>query len=302
MPPSTDLLRRLTSPYVLMLLPILFWAGNAIIGRASVGEIPPFALSFWRWVVALVILLPFGLPRVMAQRARIRRRLGLLVVLAVTSVAAYNTLLYLALQTTSAINAILLAAAMPIMIVVLSWLWLGEAIGWKRGVGVLVSLAGVLAVVARGDMAVLAALQLQTGDAWMLMAVLSWAVYSVLLRRHPAGLDPVALLTVLVALGVPCILPFYLWELSQGQVWQPTAETLAIIAYVGIFPSVLAYYFWNEGVAALGANTAGQYTYLMPVFTAILAVIFLDESFRWFHAAGLGLIFFGIWLATPRPR
>lgn len=302
MPKSPSGLRRLASPHVLMLLPVLFWAGNAIIGRASVGEIPPFALSFWRWVVALLVLLPFGLPRVMAEWAKIRPRLGLLVVLAVTSVSAYNTLLYLALQTTSAINAILVAASMPIVIVVLSWLWLGEAVGLKRGVGVLVSLAGVLAVIARGDLAVLAGFQLQIGDAWMLMAVLSWAVYSVLLRRTPAGLDPVALLTVLMALGVPFILPFYLWELSQGLLWQPTPKTLAVIAYVGIFPSVLAYYFWNEGVAALGANTAGQYTYLMPVFTAILAVIFLGESFRWFHAAGLGLIFFGIWLATPRPR
>ncbi len=294
--------RLLTSPYLLMLLPMLFWAGNAIVGRASVGEIPPLALSFWRWVVALIILLPFGLPRVMAARAAIRARLGVLSVLAITSVAAYNTLLYLALQTTSAINAILVAAALPIIIVILSWLWLGEAIGAKRGVGVLVSLVGVLVVIARGDPAMLAAFRLQAGDAWMLLAVLSWAVYSVLLRRHPTGIDPVALLTVLVALGVVFIFPFYLWELSQGQFWHPTVETVAIVAYVGIFPSVLAYYFWNEGVAALGANTAGQYTYLMPVFTAILAVIFLGESFRWFHAAGLGLIFFGIWLATPRTR
>lgn len=294
--------RRLASPHVLMLLTILFWAGNAIIGRVSVGEVPPFALAFWRWMLALVVLLPFGLGRVLQQRQRVRGQLGVLTVLAVTSVSAYNTLLYLALQTTTAINAILVAASMPIIIVVLSWLWLGERIGAMRMAGVLVSLVGVLTVIARGRPELLTALELQGGDLWMLVAVLSWAIYSVLLRRHPTGLDPLALLTVLVALGLPFILPFYLWEMAQGAVWHPSAKTLAIIGYVGIFPSVLAYYFWNEGVAALGANMAGQYTYLMPVFTAILAVIFLGEAFRWFHAAGLALIFFGIWLARPRPR
>lgn len=292
------MLRLLVSPYVLMLLPILFWAGNAVLGRAVVGEIPPFTLSFWRWVGAALILLPFGLPRLLAQRERLRGRWPLLVALAVTSVASYNTLLYLALQTTTAINAMLVGCSMPVVILALSWAWLGETIRPRQWAGVLLSLAGVVLVIARGDPAVLQGLQVQPGDAWMTVAVLSWAVYSVMLRRHPTGIDPLALLTLLVLLGLPFIAPLYLWELARGLVWQPTPHTLAVMAYVAVLPSIAAYYLWNQGVARLGPGTAGLYTNLMPVATAILAVLFLGETFHWFHAAGLVTIFLGIWLAT----
>jgi len=293
-------LRLLSSPYVFLLLPVLFWAGNAVIGRAVVGEVPPFTLSFWRWVAAALILLPIGLPRLLAQRERLRGRWPVLLALALTSVAAYNTLLYLALQTTTAINATLVGCSMPIVIIALSRLWLGESISLRQGGGVVVSLIGVLLVIARGDPATLLALHLQPGDGWMMVAVLSWATYSVLLRRHPTGIEPLALLTLLVLLGVPMILPLYLWELAQGQLWHPSPHGLAVIAYVAIFPSVLAYYFWNQGVAKLGANTAGLYANLLPILTAILAVLLIGESFRWFHGAGLALIFGGIWLATLR--
>lgn len=293
-------LRLMLSPYVVLLLPVLFWAGNAVVGRAVVGEVPPFTLSFWRWVAASLILLPIGLPRLLAQRERLRGRWPVLLALAVSSVAAYNTLLYLALQTTTAINATLVGCSMPIVIIALSRLWLGETIGLRQGGGVAVSLLGVLLVIARGDPATLLALQLQPGDGWMMVAVLSWATYSVLLRRHPTGIEPLALLTLLVLLGTPMILPLYLWELAQGQVWLPSPRGLAVIAYVAVFPSVLAYYFWNQGVARLGANTAGMYANLLPILTAILAVVLLGETFRWFHAAGLVLIFLGIWMATAR--
>lgn len=298
---TVTVFRLLLSPYVIMLLPVLFWAGNTVLGRAMVGDIPPFTLAFWRWVGASLILLPIGLPRLLAQRDRLRGRWPVLLALAATSVAAYNTLLYLALQTTTAINAMLVGCTMPIVIIALSWAWLGERIGPRQGAGVALSLVGVLLVIARGDPAALLALQLQPGDGWMTVAVISWAVYSVLLRRHPTGIEPLALLTVLVLLGTLAILPLYLWELAQGLVWRPEPRTLAVVAYIAVFPSVLAYYLWNQGVAKLGANTAGLYANLMPIVTAILAVLFLGETFRWFHAAGLALIFLGIWLATA-PR
>lgn len=292
--------RLLFSPYVTLLLPVLFWAGNAVLGRAVVGQVPPFTLSFWRWVAAALILLPIGLPRLLAQRGRLRGRWPALLALALTSVAAYNTLLYLALQTTTAINATLVGCSMPIVIITLSWLWLGERIGLRQAGGVGLSLLGVLLVIARGDAATLLALHLQPGDGWMMVAVLSWSVYSVLLRRHPTGIEALPLLTLLVLLGTPMILPLYLWELASGQVWHPSPEGLAAIAYTAVFPSVAAYYLWNQGVAKLGANTAGLYANLLPIMTAVLAVLLLGETFRWFHAAGLALIFLGIWLATPR--
>ncbi len=300
MTPRRPTKHRLLSPVMMLLLASLFWAGNTVIARGVVGEVPPFALSFWRWLLALVILLPVGVRPVRAQWPLVRRQLPLLAALAATSVAAYNTLLYLALQTTTAINATLVASSMPVMIILLSWLWLGERAGPAQLAGVLLSLAGVLAVIADGDLGVLAAFRFQSGDMWVLAAVFSWAVYSVMLRRHPTGLTPMALLTVLVALGVPFILPFYLWEMAQGLGFAVTPSTIAVMLYMGLFPSVLAYYFWNEGVAAVGANTAGLYAYLMPIFTALLAVLFLGEALRWFHIIGLALIVVGIGLARRR--
>lgn len=290
----------LLSPHVLMLVPVFSWAANAVIGRAVAGELPPFALSFWRWVAALLILLPFGLSPALRRLPEIRRNFGWLLLLALTSVTAYNTLLYLAAQTTTAINITLVASAMPTVILLLSWAWLGERIGLARGGGVVLAAVGVLAVIARGDWATLRALEWRIGDAWMLVAVLSWSVYTVLLRRRAIGLEPMALLTVLVALGVPFIFPLYAWEMAQGLEFAVSPRLLAVIGFVGLFPSVLAYYCWNVGVATLGPGTAGLYSYLVPVVAAALAMAFLGESFQWFHAAGMALIFAGVWLASWR--
>ncbi|MBF0335317.1 MAG: DMT family transporter [Alphaproteobacteria bacterium] len=294
------LLALLRSPYFLMVLPPLFWAGNAIVGRAVVGEIPPIALSFWRWSLGLAILLPFGLPRLLPEMGIVRRRWPLLVALAVTSVSAYNSFLYVAVQTTTAINATLVGTSLPVVTMLLSWLWLGERGSWRQTAGMAVSLGGVVLVIAQGDPAGLLALEGRPGDLWMLAATVCWAVYSVLLRRHPPGMDPIALLTALIAIGLVFITPFYLYELATGPGFAVTPRSLAVLGYVATFPSLLAYYFWNRGVAVLGAGLTSQYTYLVPVFAAGLATVLLGEEFRWFHAAGLLLIFSGIWWAGRR--
>ncbi|CAA7627487.1 DMT family transporter [Magnetospirillum sp. SS-4] len=291
---------RFNRHHLLLVLPALFWAGNALVGRATVGQVPPIALSFWRWALALAIILPFTLPEVLRALPVLRPRWRLVLGMGLTSVAAYNTFLYLALQTTTAINATLVAAAMPMMILALGVIWLKTRIPPRQGLGLAVSLAGVLAVIARGDPARLAGVGLTGGDGLVLAAVLAWAVYSVLLRRHPLPVGPLALLTVLIAVGVAAILPLYLWELTTGAAIRPHWSSWAAIAYTSVFPSLLAYYFWNGGVAALGADVAGQYTYLTPLFTAALATVLLGESFQWFHAVGGGLIFAGIWLTTSR--
>jgi drug/metabolite transporter (DMT)-like permease len=289
---------RLLSPAVLMVLPPLFWAGNAVAGRLAVGQLPPIALAFWRWLFALLLILPFGLPRVIAQWNEIRSRWKILAMVALFSVTAYNTLLYVALTSTTAVNASLVSAAIPVAIVLLSRLWLGEAVGLRQSAGIAISLAGVVIVIARGEPDNLATLGLRSGDFWVLAAVVSWAIYSVLLRKHPSRLSPLALLTVQMMLGWLFLVPLYLWELTTGQVASLTWQSVGLIAFVAIFPSILAYHLWNQGVAKLGANLAGQYTYLIPVFTALLAVLFLDEAFRWFHAAGLVAIVGGIRLAA----
>jgi drug/metabolite transporter (DMT)-like permease len=284
----------------MMLLPPLFWAGNAVVGRVAVGHLPPIALAFWRWLFALLLILPFGLPRVLAQRHEVHRCWKVLAMVALFSVTAYNTLLYIALISTTAVNATLVSAAIPVAIVLLSRVWLGEAVGIGQFAGIVISLAGVVLVIAHGDLDSLLALRLQPGDLWVLTAVVSWAIYSVLLRRHPTDLSPLALLTVQMILGWLFLVPFYLWELTTNPVFQLTWQSIGLIAYVAIFPSILAYHLWNQGVASLGANLAGQYTYLIPIFTALLATLLLGESFRWFHAAGLVAIIGGIRLAAKK--
>jgi len=298
MQPPRKLRRFLLSPYLLLLLPSLFWAGNAVIGRGAVGIVPPFGLSFWRWATALAILLPFTLPRVWAQRALVRRHIAELFALAATSVAAYNTFLYLALQTTTAINATLVASSLPIVIVGLSWLWLGERVTLRQAGGILASMVGVLFVISHGDPAILLEMRLTRGDAWVLAATLAWAAYSVLLRRYLLPFDPFTLLTLLMVIGTPMILPFYLWEMASGIAFDWRWESVLIIGYVALFPSIAAYYLWNQGIATVGANLAGLYSNVVPVFAAVLSTVFLGEYFRWYHLLGLVLIFLGIWLAT----
>lgn len=282
----------------LLVLPPLFWAGNALVGRAVVGDVPPVGLSFWRWVAAAVLILPFTLRSILAHAPVLRDRWRVVLVLGLFSVAAYNTLLYLALQTTTAINATLVGTSLPLMVLVLARLWLNEPIRARQMAGIGVSALGLLAVVAKGDPMALARLDFTPGDLLMLLATLSWSVYSVLLRRYPLPVPAFTLLAVLIVVGLAIISPLYVWELARGIRFAATADALGAIFYTALFASILAYYFWNRGVAVVGAALAGQFTYLIPLFTAVLAVLLLGEAFRWFHALGAVLIFAGIGLAT----
>lgn len=293
-----------SSPYLMLVMPPLFWAGNAIAGRLVAGEISPLALSSVRWALAILLLLPLTAAGVRRQWPVIRRRWKSLAALGILSAGLYNLLLYMALQTTTAINVTLVNSAMPMTIVLVSWIWLRDRPSGGAMAGIALSMVGVAVVVSRGELAVLLGLELHQGDALMLLAVLVWALYSVMLRAHPPGLTPGVFLTVQMSAGLLFLLPFYGVEIALGGGGVPlTWEMALVLAYVATGPAIGAFYFWNRGVAEAGANTAGLYINLLPVFTAVLAVLFLDEVFRWYHAAGLALIFSGIALATlRRPR
>lgn len=285
-----------------MILPPLFWGGNAVLGRLMVGELPPFAFSFWRWLVASAILLPFALQGFYKYGAIVRKELPVLFLCAVTSVSAYNSLLYLALQTTTAINATLVGASLPAMIPVIAWLWLKENFSLKQGLGMLVSLGGVLLTICSGDLEILLRLELRQGDVLMLIATLAWAFYSVLLRKSPTKLPLLVFLALISLIGMPFIFPLYAWEMLDGQFLDFNLKTGLAIFYVGFFPSVLAYIFWNQGVAKLGPTTAGHYYYLVPILAALLAVVFLNEPLRWFHPTSLLLILLGITIANRKGK
>lgn len=290
---------------VLLVVPPLLWAGNALVGRGVVGRIDPLELSFWRWLVALAALLPFTARSLLAHRRALLARWPAVVVMGLCSVAAYNTLLYMAMHTTTAINATLMGASMPLMILVLGRLWLGDPIRPAQAVGIAVSACGMLAVVTRGDPGRLVGLALTPGDGLMVLATLAWAVYSVMLRRYALPVPGSTLLAALIVVGLAALTPLYLWQTVQGHgapapLLAGGVAVPAAIVYTGLLASLVAFYFWNRGVAAVGAATAGQYSYLIPLFTALLAIPLLGEEFRWYHALGGGLIFAGIFLATRR--
>lgn len=300
---KSPLSRFVMSPYVLMILPPLFWAGNAIVGRIAAGEISPYALAFWRWVLALVLLLPFSMNGVMTHWATIRRHWLFLIIVGCLSVGSFNVLLYVALETTTAINATLVGASMPLVIMVLSLFILKEPLGLWRSVGLVLSLFGVAMVIARGEIGVLLTLDLHLGDGLMLVAVLSWALFSVLIKAFPIKLPPMVFLTVQIAGGMILVGPLYAVALAFGGGALPvTWSSIGIVVFTALGPALAAFFLWNKGVHALGATVAGFYINLVPLFTAVLAALLLNEVFAWYHAAGLALIFTGIGLATRFSR
>lgn len=281
---------------------VLFWAGNAVLGRGVVGEIPPVALSFWRWVAALALLLPLSWRHLRSSLPAIRQHLGLLTVLGVLSAGLFNTLLYGAAVTTSAINITLINASMPIVIALTAWLTATETLTRRQALGLGIALPGVIVVVAQGSLERLAALSLAPGDLLMVLAITSWAIYSVLLRRHPLGLHPLVLLTALVSLALPFILACYLAELALGITYTPQAGHIPALLYVAVFPSILSYLGWNYGVQVIGPGRAGMFMYLMPLFAAALALPLLGERLHGYHGVGAVLILLGLYLATLGAR
>jgi drug/metabolite transporter (DMT)-like permease len=285
------------APYLLLTLTALFWSGNFVVGRAVHETVPPIALAFWRWTGGLVVVLAVAWPHLRRDLPILLRHWRGLLVVAALGIAGFNTMIYLGLQSTTAINGLLLQSVMPLVILLCSFLLFGERAGPMQLLGVLASLAGVAVIAGSGSWAALAALSLNRGDAWVLAAVVAYALYSVLLRRRPS-VHPLGFLAATFAIGVAILLPFYLWEhLRVAQIPASGAAFLAI-AYVVIFPSCLAYFFYNRGVELVGANRAGQFVHLLPVFGSILAIVFLGESFHLFHAGGIALIAAGIGLAA----
>ena len=293
---NTD--KKHTLAYLGLAMTALFWAGNAVVARGTSGDIPPLALAFWRWAIALVVIAPFGFPRVWREWSTIRRHFPQIVSLAVFSVGLFNTLLYLAAQSTGAVNIALMNSTIPIAVALLVWLVLREPVSPRQAGGIGLALIGMLVIIAKGSLNTLVSFSFNAGDLIMVGAVMSWGLYSVLLRRHNVPLHPITLLTVLIALGLPIILPFYLTELYLSGGFALSARLIPPFLYVGVFPSVLAYLFWNHGVAVIGPARSAMFIYLTPVFATGLALIFLDERLHLFHAAGAVLILAGLFLAT----
>jgi drug/metabolite transporter (DMT)-like permease len=289
------------SPVVLLVLACAFWGGNVVVGRAVVETIPPVALAFWRWALAFALLTPFALGAVRAAWPAVRAGWMNLAASGVIGVGLYNTLVYLALEYTTAINATVVFAAMPMMIAGLGWLVFRDPFNRFQAAGMALSAVGVAILIARGDPAALLALDFNRGDLLVLVACLCWAVFSLLLRGRPKELRPVGLLYAQVFFGALSLLPFYLWELAlAGRSFAPTAAALGAIGYVAIFPSLLSFFFWNRAVELAGPATAGLFLNLIPVFASLLSIGWLGEAPQPYHALSMMALFAGLLLATRK--
>ncbi len=294
------MLNRLANPYLLITLAVLFWSGNMVVGRGIRGDIPPLTFAFWRWVIALALVLPFALPHLKRQWPLLRQGWKSLVVLGLLGIGGYNTFAYLALQSTEATNASLLNSFVPIATIAISWAFLKKPLSRLQAAGVLISLCGAITIVSKGDLQVLAHLNLNVGDLWMLAAVLDWAIYTVALAWRPAGLHPMLMLGATMIVGIVALAPCYAWEITQGRVLNLTPNALLGLAYVGVLPSFVGYVFYNRGVAEVGPGKASLFIHLMPVFGTLLAALFLGEAPQWYHFTGIALIFTGIALTMKR--
>jgi drug/metabolite transporter (DMT)-like permease len=293
--------RRLgENAHLLLALAVTFWAGNFLIGRAVRADAPPVALAFGRWALATALLAPFAARDAWRQRRVLLRSGWVVLILSATGVTAFNTLIYLGLQTTTALNAFLLQAAMPVAIVTMGAVLFAERASARQLAGLGLSLAGAVWVIAEGRLARLLALDVTAGDLLVAVAVLAYATYSVMLRRRPpvAGV-PFAFTTFLV--GTLLLAPFWAWE-HAIRPFEPNPPALAALAYVAVFPSILSYLAFNRGVALLGSARAGVYLHLMPVLGALGAVLLLGERFAAFHAVGVAAVAAGIALAAARRR
>ncbi len=261
------------------------------------------SLSFWRWMLAGALLLPFVARPILAHRRTLRAAGWRLPALAAVGIASYNSLLYSAAQSTEAINLTLVNTCLPLATFIGAGLLLGEWPLRRAWAGMAVAAGGLVYLISQGSWSALSNLDFRRGDLLMLVAVVAWALYTLLLRRWATRLavPPLVLLATLIYIGIPLILPFYLYELHQVGGFTATPANLAAIAYTAVFASLVAYLAWNNGVARVGAARAALASYLMPVFTALLGWLLLGEALRHYHWIGGGLIFAGLLMAT-RPN
>ena len=280
-------------PYVLLTIAPLCWAGNVVVARGIVDTFSPVSMAFWRWSLAFLILLPFAWKRAAQDWKSIFNHWKILCFLSITGISIFNTLLYVSVQTTTAINASLIQTAMPAFIVLFSLVLFKEKINRLQILGLILCMVGAFIVIMRGHVSNVFHLAFVQGDLLMMLAVLFYALYSVFLRKRPA-IHPLSFLLFSIGIGSLGLLPIYLWKDFSDGLTGFNATFITSIVYFALFPSLVAYFCWNKGVELIGANRAGLFINLIPVFASFMAVVWLQESLKLFHFAGLLLVFVGM--------
>lgn len=284
-------------PYLLLSLTSLFWGGNIVIGRYAAGHVPPLALSFIRWAVAFLIVIGFAWPFLKRDWPTIRQHLGIMLLLTLLGIAAYNSIAYWALQHTQALNALLLTSSHPLVVALCAFVLYRERLTIWQSIGITISLCGVLTVLTRGDITVLKTIQFNIGDVFFFVALIIYAVYTTLLQSRPK-ISQISFLAFTMGVGALFLAPVYAYDAASGNTFTLDLKAILILGYIVLFPSLLAYLFFNRGNELIGPNRAAPFYHLIPVFGSALAIVFLGERPELFHAVGYIFVIAGIFIGT----
>lgn len=288
----------LIKTYVFLILCVLFWAGNFVLGRFIKDDITPFEMAFFRWLFVLIIISPILVIRFKNIYKVLKQNYLILFVLSALGITAYNTFLYIALTMTTTTNALMINSTVPILILILSYFILKQKLVLHQLIGITLSTIGVVFLILKGNLANIFSLTFNQGDLWIILSSLSWAFYSVLIKFKPKNLNNFELFATLVFLGFFILLPIYLY---QGYSFTHEVNILlsnyTVFIYISVFASTLSYYFWHYGIDHIGASKTGQFVHLMPLFGTSLAYMFLNERLLLYHLIGAILIAIGIYLS-----
>ena len=279
----------------------LFWAGNFIVGKtASLNEIPPISLNFYRWLIAWFILLPFTYKELIEKKEYIIKNIGIFIILGITAVSIFNSALFYSLKFTQVITGVLMISVVPVMIIFFSALLKIEKTNIFQIFGVALSLTGVVLIITKADIEILKKLDFNRGDLTMLIAMFSWSIYSALLKKKKYELSQITLLQVVIGFGVIILIPFYFIDINIGNEIKFDIPFFLILTYVVLFPGLISFFLWLKGVGLIGANRAGIYLHLMPILGAIMAMIIFGEKILFYHLVGAVFIIAGIVLSNKK--
>ncbi len=287
--------------YLLLILTTIFWSGNFIVGKAaSIYEIPPFSLNFYRWFFAGLILMPFTIKELINKKNYIFSNLGFFVILGITSITIFNSIVYYSLYYTQVISGVLMISTIPVWIIFISSMLNIEKTNIFQIIGVALSLTGVIFIITKADINLIKNLDFNKGDLTMVIAMFSWALYSSLLKKKKYEISQITLLQVVIITGLIFLIPIYFIEMSMGNLIKLGKPFYLTLTYVVLFPGLASFFFWIKGIGIIGANRAGAFLHLMPIFGAIMAMIIFDEKFMFYHFLGAVFIIAGITLSNKK--
>ena len=287
--------------YILLILATLFWSGNFIVGKfATLFQIPPLSLNVYRWISVWLILMPFTYKEIYQNLPHIKKKWLVISFMGVITISTFNSVVYFALNYTQVINAVLVLAAIPAATIVLSSLMNIEKTNIFQLIGLFLSITGIVVIISYGDIQKIISLNFNKGDLWMLVCVITWALYSTLLKKNKFKFSQFSLIQLMVSAGLLFLIPQLFYEKSIGLEVNFNKAFFLILFYVVVFPAIAAYYCWQKGIEIIGPNRSSMFIQLMPLFSAVMAIIIFKEKFELYHFVGAAIIISGIYLSNKK--